>query len=650
MSSACRPSRSRSPAGKKTSRWSPQAGDVALLQRMREAVDNALSKGRMAPLNKLKLQQCEGKLCWILKVYMSPSNRVKECRVKLLCGQELFVSPANLSQVTSDSSTSTSSSSTSTTVPWPVGSQVQLKEKQGVWTVVRHLPSGSLALQNDFSSAPAFCDPGEVSQQLKGGGRNLTTFLREYQHLASEFILNSENALVEMRPGSGKTLVVLSSFLRLVFDENSRARLRPGEICLVVTEAHLVDEVWNKQAHDHGIGGKVWVAKGTRLFQQPPDGYQLVIISYQSLCLRIKDDPRLWKRPVTALFVDEAHRLCGQDVWNSAVQKISSGAGLVAGLTGTLFPNDPGAASNLCKALCLHKDLHDPSFWKAPHALQKACKNYRSIYVPGDAFTSEQAPRRPLNPPWKLIHYQSCTDGKKGTPALQTLMEVLGCSRDRALEFQGLSEADKKGCVGRNYCDEATWSSKTRACIDVLCALFEGGPNFGRRHSKIILTVMYIDTLHVLNEILRKHFNKRLAKEVGATFELYLYYGGLSEDYRKQQLETYLARPCGPTHLTILLLSLSAGKNGLNITNGEDSPTAHIEFEQAALASDRYQLQRRIDRDSNVNAVQLVVMTGTGTPEATTIQRQEGQARKQKVAGCDRMMKALFPTAAEQRD
>jgi hypothetical protein len=74
---------------------------------------------------------------------------------------------------------------------------------------------------------------------------------------------------------------------------------------------------------------------------------------------------------------------------------------------------------------------------------------------------------------------------------------------------------------------------------------------------------------------------------------------------------------------------------------------AHVEFEQDHLASDRFQMQMRIDRDGNPYPVQLVVLEGENTEAGLRMVRQWKQAKRQKLAGCGEMLNALFAPSPE---
>jgi hypothetical protein len=148
---------------------------------------------------------------------------------------------------------------------------------------------------------------------------------------------------------------------------------------------------------------------------------------------------------------------------------------------------------------------------------------------------------------------------------------------------------------------------------------------------------LYLDTLLIV----KKFLARRYPQKEGCRVKLFDYHGKLSAGRRSDVLKEFLARPCDSATRSIMVFSLCAGKTGLNITQGLESPMAHVEFEQAHLASDRFQLQCRVDRDGNPYSVQLVVLEGDDTEESRKVARQWVQAKKQQVAGCEDMLKVL---------
>ncbi len=107
----------------------------------------------------------------------------------------------------------------------------------------------------------------------------------------------------------------------------------------------------------------------------------------------------------------------------------------------------------------------------------------------------------------------------------------------------------------------------------------------------------------------------------------------MTEREKSQQLKEYLERPSHADSESLMVATVAATAVGLNMTNGLDSPTAQVEFEQAHTGTMRLQSLKRIDRDGNPHAVQVVTLTGVGTLEQKTISSQEKQARKQAKAG-----------------
>jgi len=510
--------------------------------------------------------------------------------------------------------------------------------KPGTFTVAIKTPL-RCHLQCDLSSARLVCDPkklrklapnpDEVDKKIR------TTIWREYQQEAIEELLRRRRAVCFLRPGGGKTVIALGAFLRMKFDPKCAVRLLPGDVFLVLTEANLVEEVWAKQAYEHGVFEHLHVAKGK---EKPDSCKQLVVVSIQYLSSHLMRSNvfneracTLWDRRVSAVFVDEVHRLGGTQVWNSAVTKLSGSAAVAVGLTGTFFPNNPTNAAHISAAMGLHEDLCREEFWQQPMALQLAAgTRYRCIYRPAEEATRVGAPARERNPPWRRVSYTACPERCPGKPVVNSICECLDIGPTKAKEFHELADAaEKSRCFDNN---DFSPSSKISALMASVERLF-----MENRH-KIFVTVLYLDVLLIVTKFLAR----RYPQGEGCRVMLFEYHGKLTTRERKSQLDGFLDRDCSWATRSIMVFSLCAGRTGLNITRGEKSPKAHIEFEQAHLASDRFQVQCRVDRDGNPHTVQLVALEGTNTEESRKMGRQWMQARKQKAAGCDDMLKALF--------
>ena len=596
-------------------------GDKVMVKRMREAAE------RMGSLlfeeEKPKLLRLEGHVGVVDEI-----SGDKTFKVRMKTGEEWYFSAQFLERC--DDRLMTASKLC-------VGDRCSHVDKAGTFTVTQVTPQ-RLYLQDDVSIARLICDPRklrklapdpEVDEKIR------KTMWREYQHEAIEELLRRRRSVCLLRPGAGKTLIALGAFLRMKFDPKCAVRLLPGDIFLVLTEANLVEEVWAKQAWEHGVLEHLHVAKG----RGAPDACkQLVVASTQYLTSHLMRDEKvfgerdctLWHRRVSAVFVDEVHRLGGTHVWNAAVTKLAGKAVVSAGLTGTFFPNDPANAANISVALGLHADLCQPKFWQQPMALQVAAgPRYRCVHRPPEEATRVGAPERPKNPPWRRVSYSARPERCSGQPVVNGISECLDVSPSQAKEFHELSSsADKSRCFDNN---DFAPSSKVKAFLVALEQLFQE-----ERH-KIFVSVLYLDTLLIV----KKFLARRYPQTEGCRVKLFDYHGKLSAGRRSDVLKEFLDRPCVSATRSIMVFSLCAGKTGLNITRGLDSPMAHVEFEQAHLASERFQLQCRVDRDGNPYPVQLVVLEGVNTEESRKMERQWIQANKQKAAGCEDMLKVL---------
>lgn len=518
-----------------------------------------------------------------------------------------------------------------------IGDRCSHINRAGTFTVTQLTPR-RLYLQDDASSARLVCDPRQLRKLAPNpevDERVRKTIWRDYQQDAVEELLRRRRSVCFLRPGAGKTLIALGTFLRMKFDPKCAVRLLPGDIFLVLTEANLVDEVWTRQVWEHGVFEHLHIAKG----RGAPDACkQLVVVSTQFLTAHLMRDDKvfgkrdftLWHRRVSAVFIDEVHRLGGTSVWNAAVTQLAGKAALVSGLTGTFFPNDPANAANISVALGLHPDLCRQEFWQQPMALQLAASpRYCCVHRPPEEATRVGAPRRPKNPPWRRVSYTARLDRRSSQPVVNSISECLDVDPSQAEQFHKLSSSvDKSRCFDNH---DFAPSSKVKAFMAAVEQLFRED-----RH-KIFVSVLYLDTLLIV----KKFLARRYPQTEGCRVQLFDYHGKLSAGTRSAHLQAFLDRSCDSATWTIMVFSLCAGKTGLNITRGLNSPMAHVEFEQAHLASDRFQLQCRVDRDGNPYSVQLVVLEGDNTEESRKVVRQWMQAKRQKVAGCEDMLKVL---------
>jgi hypothetical protein len=111
-----------------------------------------------------------------------------------------------------------------------------------------------------------------------------------------EQILLRRRLVCYLRPGAGKTLTAFGVFLRLKYDPSFVAE---DGVYLVITEANLIQQVWMKQAWEHGLYSYI-------------DTKQLRIVSFGTLAsgdmrraLDVKTGT-LEGRKIVAVIVDEA--------------------------------------------------------------------------------------------------------------------------------------------------------------------------------------------------------------------------------------------------------------------------------------------------------------------------------------------------------
>lgn len=119
-------------------------------------------------------------------------------------------------------------------------------------------------------------------------------------------ILLRQRLLCYLRPGAGKTLTAFAVFLRLKFSVDSSSLNLHSGVCLVVTEANLVSQVWIRQSHDHGVH-----IDDLHDAKDPGHGKQFFVVSFQTLavgtlrtCLDMEAGT-LWGRKIVALIIDE---------------------------------------------------------------------------------------------------------------------------------------------------------------------------------------------------------------------------------------------------------------------------------------------------------------------------------------------------------
>jgi len=125
-----------------------------------------------------------------------------------------------------------------------------------------------------------------------------------------EEILKRKRLVCYLQCGAGKTLIALGVFMRIKFDHN--CDLQPlmvaDGICLVVTEANLIESVWVRQAWDHGVFSHIGSITGAN---DPGIHKQLMVVSFQTLAIGAirtfldTEAGTLWGRKIVAVIVDE---------------------------------------------------------------------------------------------------------------------------------------------------------------------------------------------------------------------------------------------------------------------------------------------------------------------------------------------------------
>jgi len=536
------------------------------------------------------------------------------------------------------------------------GTTITLLDSAGTYTV-GDKAQGQIHVQDDLSSLQKWVSPNNVGNVLplhqKDNNMRLKPFLRSYQHKCVDYFLQQRRSVAILRPGSGKTLCTYATFLRMQNDRSCAVRLAPSNLTVIITEAGLVESVWAKQAWEHGIHDLVYFV--FELQSIPCEMTQCIVISFHRLCMVVKSrkifDERngtLWGRRVRAVFVDEVHRLIGEDgrLWNSSVHILCKTADIVVGLTATIFPSDIRKVSNICRALGLHEDLRHESFWEQPQCLIKACSvpEYGFLRL-SDEETLSEAPMRPENPPWKYATYISSRWSRdvvfpSGKDVLMRhIMEALGCSSQEAIQFDddSTTERDRQKYLAAF---DPQKSSKTTCLLAVLKDLYLG-KSYRKRHFKIFLTVYYKHTVSILYEVLTK-------AKFSPEDSVFMYTGKMNACKRSASLDEFLEVPCDASHFTIMIMSIAAGACGLNVTNTknpERSPSAHVEYEQTFRGASRFQVQQRVDRDGN-GEVQFVILTGNGTENQNTMDHQLKQVENQCNAGCN-ALKRRFETVNE---
>jgi hypothetical protein len=316
--------------------------------------------------------------------------------------------------------------------------------------------------------------------------------------------------------------------------------------------------------------------------------------------------------------------LAGNRKWNAAVKSFAASATVAVGFTGTLFTVHVDSVANVCSALWMDEELQHGEFWGKENALGIACSKERGVYRPSDAVVHSEASKRPSNPRWKQVSYQKknfafppCT-----TVVVKAICDCLDISEADATRFHSLKEeVEKRKCLENIFRKGA--SSKLIVLVDAIHELFKDG------RYKILLSVCYLDTLLIVREYLLLRFF------LDKTVSIFEFSGNFHPTLRTASLTTFMTCSNGPDTKAILIVTVAAAKNGLNITNGLDSPTAQVEFEYSDSATDRFQLQCRIDRDGNPHSVQLVVIAGQDTINECKLERHVAQYQKRKRAGDD---------------
>ena len=315
-------------------------------------------------------------------------------------------------------------------------------------------------------------------------------------------------------------------------------------------------------------------------------------------------------------FVFQVHRLGGSGTWNASVRSIAALAQVVVGFTGTLFTTHlEFSAAQVCSALGLDEELHHETFWRQRDALTLALSKVRGIYHPPDAVVYSEASTRPPNPEWRFVDYdkKSVAFSDRASPTIRAICDCIDVSETDAIQFHDAKmNVDKKKCL-EAVMNTGGASSKLVALYDAIRVLF------AERRYKILISVYYLDVMLIVQEYLNLRFRN------DHTVKIFEFSGNFNQAVRTSSLASFLGCSSRKETKSILLVTSAIAKNGLNLTNGIDSPTAHIEFEYPASATDRFQLQCRIDRDGNPHAVQLVVLTGRETVNADFLGRHVGR-------------------------
>ena len=441
--------------------------------------------------------------------------------------------------------------------------------------------------------------------------------LRDYQQQCIEAVLSRKRCICFVRMGAGKTLVSIGLYMRMLHARESDAcRLESGEIFLVIAQASLVETVWVKQARQFGCQGTCYAVRATS--EEPPEEASFVIVSIQILASLLKahlkeETGLLWQRRIKVVSVDEAHNLRGDGVWCEQVGKLCKRSTYSLGLTGTLFCNDPSDTAHICKALGLHEQVCEQAFWLSPGSLQKSKRPpYLAIFEP----VSAMIPRSTCATVEKTY---ASRDDVRGHEVIRSLGECLLGDQDFLERFHGLSKREKQESF---RAERLAPGSKMKAFLEVIYELFE------EEMYKIFVTAMYKDVILLLNEFLLRDI---ASKEAG--LRIYVHYGDNSPEEKARVLKSYLERPFREDSKSILLLSIRSGAEGLNIVNGERSPSAHVEFEQHHVVSGRSQIQARIQRPGNPYAVKVVKFKGECTQATKSLEKHRSQAWKHQRAG-----------------
>lgn len=301
---------------------------------------------------------------------------------------------------------------------------------------------------------------------------------------------------------------------------------------------------------------------------------------------------------------------------------IAQRAQIVVGFTGTLFTTHlEWSVTQVCSALCLDAELQEESFWRQEDALAAACSKVHGIYHPLDAIISHEISMRPPNPDWRYVTYERRLISVHTERTIVAICDCLDVAEVEAAQFhRSVSEVEKRKCL-HAMLDAGTISSKLIALVDAVRALFAEG------RYKIMVSVYYLDVFLVVQEYLAWRF--RFDRSV----KIFEFSGNFNQSMKASTLTSFLKCSSRRDSKSILVATNSSAKNGLNLTNGIDSPTAHVEFEQPPSAADRYQLQCRIDRDGNPHSVQLVILTGRETVNELILERHMQQSQKRKKVG-----------------